>query len=1760
MLGRLLTIAFAIVALAGLVGTSHAQYVYLDANGDGIWSTADRMNANGVATTVDAWINTNHNKGGSLAVCNTADGDLGFWNSYAINLQAVGGTVSFTNFINQQSTFTLACVGVGVDFASNSTEMTACRATPNSEAGGLKRMFTVTVTGLSGVPSLQYLALGNLSPNFTSYGTPCSGNDFDNTYKLGSDFFDNDGLVAVGGPNTPPTLTAPTTVNGSENAPVSVAASASDPDAGQLVTLTQTNNAPFLAGPASAGPSSNPSITLSGTPNFNQAGTYTVNWTATDNSAVPTTSTTSTSVVIANVNRPPTVTAPATASGNEGTLITFTVSAVDPDGDPIGLLTAASSPATTGSTFTPATGNSSGTFSWTPTNAQAGTYTVTFTAANNLTGTAATVITVANVDGSPVVTAPATAAGNENTLITYTVSASDPDGQAITSLTAASSPATTGSTFTAGAGNTSGTFSWTPTFTQAGTYTVTVTASNALSGSATTTVTVTNVDRAPTVTAPATASGAENTLITFAISANDPDGQAITSLTRTSNPPITGSTFAINASNSSATWSWTPNFSNQGTYFVDFTASNTLQGSARTTVTVTNVDRPPTVTAPATQTVSEGALLSFSVTANDPDSDAFTSLTSASSPPTTGSTFTVNASNNFGGFEWTPSFTQAGSYTTTFTAVANGVSATASTAITVNNVDRAPTVTAPGLASGTTGSPVTVTVTAVDPDGNAITSLTEASSPATTGSTFTAGAGNTSGTFSWTPSITGTFTLAFTASNALSGSAATTLTVTTGDRPPTVTAPATQTVNENVPLTFTVAASDPDGNAITSLTASSSPAATGSTFTANASNTSGTFSWTPSFTQAGSYTVTFTASNALTGTAATAITVNNVDRPPVVVAPATQTVTEGSLLSFGVTANDPDGSGNASFTATSSPPTTGSTFTTGGSFQNGTFSWTPTLTQAGNYTVTFTASNALTGTASTAITVNNLDRAPVVTAPATANGSENTLITFTVSANDPDGEAITSLTAASSPATTGSTFTAGAGNTSGTFSWTPSFTAAGSYTVTFTATNTLSGSASTAITVGGFDRPPVVTAPGTASGNENTLITFSVSANDPDGQAITSLTASSSPATTGSTFAVNASHTSATWSWTPSFTNAGTYSVDFTASNSLSGTARTTVAVANVDRAPTVTAPATASGDENTNINFNVTANDPDGDAISSLTAASSPPTTGSVFTVNASNGLANFSWTPSFTQAGSYTVTFFASNGLTGTASTAITVNNVDRAPVVTAPAFVSATPNIPANFVVTANDPDGDAITSLTASSSPATTGSTFTTNVSNTSGTFSWTPSFLTPSGMYFVTFTASNTLSGSASTQISVTHPDRAPVVTAPATASGNENTLITYTVTAADPDGQAITSLTASSSPATTGSTFTANGTNTSGTWSWTPSFIQAGTYTVTIIASNAISGTAATTVTVNDVNRAPVADAGGPYTGVQNFPVQFHGSGSSDPDGDALSYLWDFGDGGSSTEPDPMHTYTATATYNVSLMVSSGSPVLSDTDNTTATITDKLGARAFTLGGNSKTSLGAGKPFTCFQVEPVGGSYDNSQVLLATVRMIYPVGSTNQIFASGAKTGIDGDKDGNGVTEITACFAKEDMRVLFAGLPAGNNVVTIEIEGDLAGGGSFSARLEHTVKSNGGFLAASISPNPLNPRAKLSFSTTKPGAIRVQMFDPQGRLVKTIAEEPTAMAGYHDYTIDGRSGSGTKLASGVYFVKVWSEHDGDEVRRITILK
>ncbi|WP_057832913.1 S8 family serine peptidase [Colwellia sp. TT2012] len=100
---------------------------------------------------------------------------------------------------------------------------------------------------------------------------------------------------------------------------------------------------------------------------------------------------------------------------------------------------------------------------------------------------------------------------------------------------------------------------------------------------------------------------------------------------------------------------------------------------------------------------------------------------------------------------------------------------------------------------------------------------------------------------------------------------------------------------------------------------------------------------------------------------------------------------------------------------------------------------------------------------------------------------------------------------------------------------------------------------------------------------------------------------------------------------------------------------------------------------------------------------------------------------------------------------------------------------------------------------------------------------------------------------------------------------------------------------------------------------------QAGTWYVSVQAYASFSGLtlqasyqAGSGTTPNET---PVADPGGPYTGTAGTSVSFTGSNSYDPDGQITTHSWNFGDGSSSSQTNPRHTYTNGGSYNVTLTV-----------------------------------------------------------------------------------------------------------------------------------------------------------------------------------------------------------------------------------------------
>ena len=211
-------------------------------------------------------------------------------------------------------------------------------------------------------------------------------------------------------------------------------------------------------------------------------------------------------------------------------------------------------------------------------------------------------------------------------------------------------------------------------------------------------------------------------------------------------------------------------------------------------------------------------------------------------------------------------------------------------------------------------------------------------------------------------------------------------------------------------------------------------------------------------------------------------------------------------------------------------------------------------------------------------------------------------------------------------------------------------------------------------------------------------------------------------------------------------------------------------------------------------------------------------------------------------------------------------------------------------------------------------------------------------------------------------------NHAPVIDPIAPISAIAWIPLQFTVHASDLDGDP---LTFSADGLPPGAAFN----DTTATFSWTPTADDGGAHTVTITASDGHATTSiVVTITVTVLNHPPVADAGGPYTGLVGLPITFNGSGSHDPDGNTLVFHWSFGDGGVGSGVTPIYTYSSAGGYTVTLeVIDDGTPNLSGTASTVATISNEVGSRQVTLPAiqdntiysESDSSYGAGQ---CLQI------------------------------------------------------------------------------------------------------------------------------------------------------------------------------------------------
>ncbi|MHB1262530.1 MAG: PKD domain-containing protein [Thermoplasmatota archaeon] len=172
----------------------------------------------------------------------------------------------------------------------------------------------------------------------------------------------------------------------------------------------------------------------------------------------------------------------------------------------------------------------------------------------------------------------------------------------------------------------------------------------------------------------------------------------------------------------------------------------------------------------------------------------------------------------------------------------------------------------------------------------------------------------------------------------------------------------------------------------------------------------------------------------------------------------------------------------------------------------------------------------------------------------------------------------------------------------------------------------------------------------------------------------------------------------------------------------------------------------------------------------------------------------------------------------------------------------------------------------------------------------------------------------------------TAPPPAPVNNPPAASFAASVSALTLSVDgsgSSDPDGQALTyAWTFGDGASATGPTAS-------------HMYGSAGSFTVTLTVSDgSLSGSSSQGVSVVKPNQAPSAAFA---STVSQLAASFDASGSSDPDGQALSYAWSFGDGASGSGRTASRTYAAAGTYTVQLTVSDGQTTASASKAVTVT-------------------------------------------------------------------------------------------------------------------------------------------------------------------------------------------------------------------------------
>ncbi|MER2128390.1 putative Ig domain-containing protein, partial [Solibacillus sp.] len=481
---------------------------------------------------------------------------------------------------------------------------------------------------------------------------------------------------------------------------------------------------------------------------------------------------------------------------------------------------------------------------------------------------------------------------------------------------------------------------------------------------------------------------------------------------------------------------------------------------------------------------------------------------------------------------------------------------------------------------------------------------------------------------------------------------------------------------------------------------------------------------------------------------------------------------------------------------------------------------------------------------------------------------------------------------------------------------------------------------------------PVLNGIGIKSVNEKNLLTFTATASDAEGD---TLTYSLGNAPTGASI----NSTTGVFTWTPTEAQGpGSFTIRVIVSDgALTAEEQITVTVNEVNEAPLLAAIGNKTINEEIFLTFTATATDadlPPNTLTYSLVGAPSGAS------INATTGV--FTWTPTEAQGpGSYAFTIRVSDGTQiDSEQITITVNEINSAP------FLGATGNKTVNegsqltFTATATDSDSAILTySLVGAPIGA--------SINATTGVFTWIPSEAQGPGTYpFIVRVSDGTLTDDETITVTVNEVNVAPVLATISDKTVDEGSELTFTASAPDTDLPANT-LTYSLVGAPTGASINA----TTGVFTWTPTEAQGpDSFTIKVVVSDGmLSDEEEITVTVNEVNTAPVLAAIGDKMVDEETLLTFTAT-ATDADLPANTLTYSLGDeppGASINATTGVFTWTPTeaqgpGSYTFEVVVSDGTQT--DSEEITLTVKEVNEAPVLSAIGNKTINEGSELTFT----------------------------------------------------------------------------------------------------------------------------------------------------------------------------------------------------